>query len=85
MFLSQVKDAVEDCLQDKQLYSQLLSGCVEMGSTLSSARLRQDQAITELKKEEQLTKGSRDLLQNHISVLLGKLRSDSCFLEEAHG
>ncbi|XP_037548897.1 tektin-B1-like [Nematolebias whitei] len=73
--VEQVKDVVEGCLQDKHLYSQLLSDCVEMGSTLSSACLRQDQAITELKKEEQLTKESTDLLQNQISVLLGNLSS----------
>lgn len=85
MFLSQANYVVEDSLQDEQLYSLLLSDCVEMGSTVSSVRLRQDQALTELKKEEQLTKRSRDLLQDHLSVLLGKLRSDSCYLEESRG
>ncbi|XP_024862491.1 uncharacterized protein LOC108238987 [Kryptolebias marmoratus] len=73
--VEQVKDVAEGCLQERQLYSQLMSDCVAVDSTLSSAGLRPDQVMAELKKEEQLTKESKELLQNQIAALRGKLSS----------
>lgn len=70
----------EGVLQEKQIYSQILSDCVTIGGTLSTAGLTQDLFAIELKKEEQMTKHSRELLQNQISTLEGNLRSDNCSL-----
>lgn len=71
----QMKDTAECCLQEKQLYSQLMSDCVAIGNSLSSAVQRQDRVLIELKKEEQLTNEIRELLQKQICILLNKLRS----------
>ncbi|XP_031152163.1 tektin-B1-like isoform X2 [Sander lucioperca] len=73
--LEQMKDTAECCLQEKQLYSQLMSDCVAIGNSLSSAVQRQDRVLIELKKEEQLTNEIRELLQKQICILLNKLSS----------
>ncbi|XP_070778247.1 tektin-B1-like [Enoplosus armatus] len=70
-----VKDAAECCLQEKQLYSQLMSDCVALSNSQSSAVLRQGRVLTELKKEEQLTNEIRELLQRQICILLNKISS----------
>ncbi|XP_044026711.1 tektin-4-like isoform X2 [Siniperca chuatsi] len=70
-----VKDTAECCLQEKQLYSHLMSDCVALSNSLSSAVLRQDHVFIELKKEEQLTIEIRELLQKQICILLDKLSS----------
>ncbi len=71
-----MKDAAEGYLQEKQLYSQLMSDCVAVSNSLSPAVLRQDRVLTELKKEEQQTNEIREVLQKQICILLDKLRSD---------
>ncbi|XP_034747513.1 tektin-B1-like isoform X1 [Etheostoma cragini] len=73
--LEQMKDTAERCLQEKQLYSQLMSDSVAIGNSLSSAAQRQDHVLIELKKEEQLTNEIRELLQKQICILLDKLSS----------
>ncbi|XP_054462525.1 uncharacterized protein LOC129097643 [Anoplopoma fimbria] len=73
--VEQVKDTAERCLQERQLYSQLVSDCVATSFSLSSAVQRPDRVLTELKKEEQLTNETRELLQKQICILLEKLRS----------
>ncbi|XP_032392033.1 tektin-B1 isoform X2 [Etheostoma spectabile] len=73
--LEQMKDTAERCLQEKQLYSQLMSDCVAIGSSLISAAQRQDHVLIELKKEEQLTNEIRELLQKQMCILLDKLSS----------
>ncbi|KAM4725168.1 tektin-2-like [Anableps anableps] len=73
--VEQMKDLAEHCLQERQLYSQLLSDCLALSNSLSSAGLRQDQVIIKLKKEEQMTNESKDLLQKQICILLDKLNS----------
>ncbi|XP_051245962.1 uncharacterized protein LOC127357661 [Dicentrarchus labrax] len=78
--VEQVKDTAEACLQEKQLYSQLMSNCVAIGNSLSSAVLRQDRVLTELQREEQLTNEIRELLQKQICILLKNLSS----LKEVH-
>lgn len=70
----QVKEATERCLQEKQLYSQLMSDCVALGDSLSLAVPRHDRVLIELRKEEQLTNEIRELLQRQICILLSKLR-----------
>ncbi|XP_070702970.1 tektin-B1-like [Pempheris klunzingeri] len=70
-----VKHTTECCLQEKQLYSQLMSDCVALSNILSPAVQRQDRVLTELKKEEQLTNDIRELLQKQICTALGKLSS----------
>lgn len=69
----QMKDSAEGFLQEKQLYSQLMSDCT---NTLGSAVLRQDPVSTELRKEKKLTNEIRDVLQQHICILLNHLRSN---------
>ncbi|XP_047461549.1 uncharacterized protein LOC125020252 [Mugil cephalus] len=74
--VEQVKDVTERCLQERQLYSQLMGNCVAISNSLSPAlTTRQDYVFAELKKEEQLTNEVRQLLQSHICVLLDKLSS----------
>ncbi|TNN61440.1 Tektin-B1 [Liparis tanakae] len=73
--VEQVKDAAERCLQEKQLYGPVLSGCLAISSSLSSAVQRQDYVYAELKKEEQLTNEIRELLQKQICFLNRKLSS----------
>ncbi|XP_029299563.1 LOW QUALITY PROTEIN: uncharacterized protein LOC115016036 [Cottoperca gobio] len=73
--VEQVKDAAECCLQEKQLYSQLMRDCVAISNSLSSAGQRQGRVLTELKKEEQLNEEIRELLQKQICILLDKLSS----------
>ncbi|XP_034401350.1 tektin-5-like [Cyclopterus lumpus] len=73
--VEQVKDTAEHCLQEKQLYSPLMSGCVAFSSSLSSAVQRQDHVFAELKKEEQLTNEIRELHHKQICILLCKLSS----------
>lgn len=72
----QMKDSAEGFLQEKQLYSQLMSDCVALGNTLGSAVLRQGPVSTELRKEKKLTNEIRDVLQQHICVLLNHRRSN---------
>ncbi|XP_068432199.1 tektin-2-like [Clinocottus analis] len=71
--VEQVKEAAEQFLQEKQLYSPLMSGCVAISSSLRSAVQRPDRVLTELMREEQLTNEIRELLQKQICILLGKL------------
>ncbi|XP_028453831.1 tektin-B1 isoform X3 [Perca flavescens] len=73
--LEQMKDTAECCLQEKQLYSRLMSDCVAIINSLSSAVHRQDRVLIELKKEEQLTNEIRELLQKQICFLIHKLSS----------
>ncbi|KAM4550730.1 tektin-2-like [Fundulus diaphanus] len=73
--VEQVKEMAEHCLQERQLYSQLMSDCVALSSSLCSAGLRQDQVFIKLKKEEQLNNESREVLQKQIVLLLDKLSS----------
>ncbi|XP_041822838.1 tektin-2-like isoform X2 [Melanotaenia boesemani] len=75
--VEQMKDVVEHCLHETQVYSHLMSDCVALSGSLSSSSLgpRQDPVLSDLKKEEQLTSESRELLQNHTYVLLDKLSS----------
>ncbi|XP_039675339.1 tektin-B1-like isoform X3 [Perca fluviatilis] len=73
--LEQMKDTAECCLQEKQLYSLLMSDCVAILNSLSSAVHRQDRVLIELKKEEQLTNEIRELLQKQICFLIHKLSS----------
>ncbi|KAK5855088.1 hypothetical protein PBY51_005223 [Eleginops maclovinus] len=70
--VEQVKDFAEGCLQEKQVYSQLMSDCVSISNSLGSVGQRQDRVITELKKEEQLTNEIREMLQRNICILLEK-------------
>lgn len=72
----QVKDTAECCLQEKQLYSQLMGDCVAINNGLNTEVLLQDCVRIELRKEEQLTNEIRELLQKQICILLHKLRSD---------
>ncbi|XP_075961756.1 tektin-2-like [Anarhichas minor] len=78
--VEQVKEAAERCLRKKQLYSRLVSSCVAIVSSLSSAVQRRDCVLTELEKEEQLTNEIRELLHKQICILLHKLSS----LKEIH-
>ncbi|KAM4539304.1 tektin-B1-like [Odontesthes bonariensis] len=71
--VEQVQVVAERCLQERQLYSQLMSNCVALKCDLTSTGLRQDRAFGELRKEEQMTNESRDLLQTQICILLDKL------------
>ncbi|XP_059206442.1 uncharacterized protein LOC131985389 [Centropristis striata] len=74
--VEQVKNTAECCLQERQLYSQLMRDCVAISISLScSAVPRQDRVLTELKKEEQLTNEIRGMLQKQICALLDKLSS----------
>ncbi|XP_071355652.1 tektin-2-like [Trachinotus anak] len=70
-----VKDAAECYLQERQLYSQLMTDCVALQKSLSTAVLTQDHILIQLKKEEQLTSETRELLQRQICSLLHKLRT----------
>lgn len=72
----QAKDTAEHCLQERQLYSQLMSDCVALSSSLCSEGMRQDPVFLKLKKEEQMINESREVLQKQIFILLDKLRSD---------
>ncbi|XP_051811957.1 uncharacterized protein LOC110956693 isoform X2 [Acanthochromis polyacanthus] len=72
--VEQVKDVTESYLQERQLYSQLMANCVGISNSLSFAGQR-DCVFTELKKEEQMIDEIRELLQNHICMLLSKLSS----------
>lgn len=72
----QVKDTAECRLHEKQLYSQLISDCLVLNTSLSRDVLAQDHILIHLKKEEQLTNETRELLQKQIRILLDKLRSD---------
>ncbi|XP_005797496.2 tektin-4-like [Xiphophorus maculatus] len=71
--VEQAKETAENCLQERQLYSQLLSDCVALSSSLCSEGMRQDPVFLKLKKEEQMTNESREVLQKQIFILLDKL------------
>ncbi|MEQ2197142.1 hypothetical protein XENOCAPTIV_023990 [Xenoophorus captivus] len=73
--LEQMKEMAERCLQERRLYSQLMRDCVALSSGLCSAGLRQDQVFIKLKKEEQLSNESGEVLQKKILILLDKLSS----------
>ncbi|XP_022602814.1 uncharacterized protein LOC111223074 [Seriola dumerili] len=68
-----VKNTAECYLQERQLYSQLMSNCVALQKSLSTSVLTQDHILIQLKKEEQLTSETRELLQKQICSLLHKL------------
>ncbi|MEQ2158811.1 hypothetical protein GOODEAATRI_016102 [Goodea atripinnis] len=70
-----MKEMAERCLQERRLYSQLMRDCVALSSGLCSAGLRQDQVFIKLKKEEQLSNESGEVLQKKIFILLDKLSS----------
>lgn len=71
-----MKDTAEARLQEKQLYCQLMSDCVSVSNSLSSAVLRNDCVFTQLKTEERLTNEIKEMLQKQICILLNKLRCD---------
>ncbi|KAE8282012.1 Tektin-2 [Larimichthys crocea] len=73
--MEQVKDTAEARLQEKQLYCQLMSDCVSVSNSLSSAVLRNDCVFTQLKTEERLTNEIKEMLQKQICILLNKLSS----------
>ncbi|XP_039977801.1 uncharacterized protein LOC120786423 [Xiphias gladius] len=73
--LKLVKDTAECRLHEKQLYSQLISDCLVLNTSLSRDVLAQDHILIHLKKEEQLTNETRELLQKQIRILLDKLSS----------
>ncbi|XP_039977799.1 uncharacterized protein LOC120786420 [Xiphias gladius] len=73
--VSRVKDTAECRLHEKQLYSQLISDCLVLNTSLSRDVLAQDHILIHLKKEEQLTNETRELLQKQIRILLDKLSS----------
>ncbi|XP_056255193.1 uncharacterized protein LOC130183628 [Seriola aureovittata] len=68
-----VKNTAECYLQERQLYSQLMSNCVALQKSLGTSVLTQDHILIQLKKEEQLTSETRELLQKQICSLLHKL------------
>ncbi|XP_018553536.1 uncharacterized protein LOC108898145 [Lates calcarifer] len=70
-----VKDTAECYLQDRRLYSQLMTDCVAINKSLSTTVLMQDNVSTQLKKEEQLTTEITELLQKQICILLKNLSS----------
>lgn len=72
--VEQVKDVTQSYLQERQLYSKLMTNCVALSNSLSCVG-RQDCVLTELKKEEHLINEIRDLLQEQIGMLLNKLSS----------
>ncbi|XP_037330728.1 tektin-5-like [Pungitius pungitius] len=73
--VEQSKDTAERCLQEKQLFGQLIGGCVAIGYGLCSAVQGQSRVLDELKREEQLNNEIKELLQKQICVLLIKSSS----------
>ncbi|XP_067439286.1 tektin-B1-like [Thunnus thynnus] len=78
--LEQVKSPAESFLEEKLLYGQLMSECVEVKNNLNTGILVQDPVLIELRKEVQLTNEITEVLQRQICILVDKLSS----LKEIH-
>ncbi|XP_062270879.1 tektin-B1-like [Scomber scombrus] len=78
--LEQVKSTTESFLEEKLLYGQHMSECVEVKNSLNTGVLEQDPVLIELRKEVQLTNEITEVLQKQICFLVGKLSS----LKEIH-
>lgn len=70
----QLKGIIDGFLQERQLYSQLMSDCITVTDCLSSVVPSQHHVFTELRKEERLTNSNREALQAQVCVLLSKIR-----------
>lgn len=78
--MEQVKSTAESFLEEKLLYGQLMSECVEVKNSPNTGILVRDPVLIELRKEVQLTKEITEVLQKQICILVGKLSS----LKEIH-
>lgn len=78
--LEQLKSTTESFTEEKRLYGQLMSECVEVKNSLNTGVQEQDPVFMELRKEVQLTNEITEVLQKQMCILVGKLSS----LKEGH-